>query len=202
MKLINTLLPLNLQFFAEEGTDSSDETQNTDSAQQNEHMIPKSRFDEVNQKYKELQTTVNKLASDKEEADRKAKEEAGEYKTLYESTNKEYGDFKSQFESLQGRNKELEGVINTLLDTKLQSVPEDYHELIPEHLTPEAKLAWIDKAEAKGLFGKVVQEPVGKQTNGSSGNQTITKEQFNSMDYFEKTKLFKDNPELYTKLRD
>ncbi|MGM0904257.1 MAG: hypothetical protein ACQEXB_24535 [Bacillota bacterium] len=179
------LLPLNLQLFAE-GADAtpSEATKNTDTngvqntqnsageasnqqTEQAQHMIPKSRFDEVNQKFKDVQTQLNELLSAKQEADRKAQEEQGKFQELYENTSKEYSDFKSKFESVDTRAKELEGVINGLLETKLEAIPQDYHDLIPGNLTPEQKLDWINKAETKGLFGKREQKPVGETTNPS-----------------------------------
>lgn len=175
------LLPMNLQFFAE-GADAapSEATLNTEhssdnhtqsaggeSKQQSDKFIPKSRFDEVNQRYKEVQAQLNEILDAKAAAEKQAQEEQGKFRELYENTAKEYGDFKSQFESVEGRAKELEGVINGLLETKLEAIPADYHDLIPGNLTPEAKLDWINKAEAKGLFGKKEQKPIGDTTNPS-----------------------------------
>lgn len=201
------LLRLDLQHFAEDKANSSDATVNTDDANPNgegtkqpaDHMIPKSRFDEVNQRSKELQEKLDALLADKLDAERKSQEEAGEYQKLYETTSKEFTEFKAQFESAESRNKSLEGVINGLLETKLLSIPDKFHDLIPDNLTPEAKLEWISKAETKGLFGKEPQQPIGEQTNGNE--QTgITKEQFQKMKYTERTKLFATNPDLYRQL--
>jgi DNA repair exonuclease SbcCD ATPase subunit len=176
------LLSLDLQKFAEEAnatsTDASLNTEaqasnnsageaSTQQTEQSQHMIPKSRFDEVNQKFKDVQTQLNELLSAKQEAEKKAQEEQGKFQELYENTSKEYSDFKSKFESVDTRAKELEGVITGLLETKLEAIPQDYHDLIPGNLTPEQKLDWINKAETKGLFGKREQKPVGETTNPS-----------------------------------
>ncbi|MBU5211065.1 hypothetical protein MHI39_20215 [Heyndrickxia sp. FSL K6-6286] len=151
-----------------ETNNPSDETKKTEEVTK-EHMIPKSRFDEVNQKYKDVQSQLDQLLTDKIAAETKAKEESGEYRELYERTTKEFGEFKSQFESVESRAKELESVVNTLLQTKLSGIPEEFHDLIPENLTPEAKLDWINKAETKGLFKESkVEQPVGGPTNPSN----------------------------------
>ncbi|WP_051188268.1 hypothetical protein [Brevibacillus thermoruber] len=123
----------------------SAETQNTETAapEQKEHMIPKSRFDEVNTKFKDLQAQYDKLLAEKQEADG--------YKSLHQQA--------------EERAKALEGVIAQMLEARLETIPEELHDLIPEGLTPEQKLAWIDRAERKGVFGAKVHKPVGGPTN-------------------------------------
>ncbi|MBT2714732.1 hypothetical protein [Bacillus sp. ISL-57] len=201
----NDLLNLDLQFFAEENAGSPDGAENTEeqAGTPNEAekavMIPKSRFDEINQKYKDAQAKLDEFQVEKQSADRRAKEESGEFKSLYETTSKEFSEFKAQFTSVEDRNKQLEGVINGLLETKLQAIPENFRDLIPENLTPELKLEWINKAETKGLFSKAPQQPVGEQTNGSE-KTAITKEQFKKMSYSERTNLYSTNPDLYKRL--
>jgi hypothetical protein len=135
--------------------------------QPTDHMIPKSRFDEVNQKFKDVQAKLDAILAEKQETERKAQEEQGKYQELYENTSKEFTQVKTQYESVETRAKELEGVINGLLETKLSTIPEDYHDLIPGNLTPEQKLDWINKAETKGLFGKREQKPIGEASNPS-----------------------------------
>jgi len=185
------LLPLNLQFFAEgEGestatdANSSEATVNTDNGvsnkdtsapaqpQQSEVMIPKHRFDEVNNKYKEVKAQLDAILAQQAEAERKAQEEQGKFKELYEQTTNELTSFKSKFEQIEARAKQLESVIQSLLETKLSAIDEQYHDLIPDNLSPEEKLAWIDKAEQKGLFKKKGQTPIGEGTNPSQA-QTI-----------------------------
>lgn len=177
----NHLLPLNLQFFADGANAApSEATLNTDSSSDNntqsaggeskaqsEHMIPKSRFDEINSNYKTVKAQLDQILAEKAAAEKEAQEKQGKFQELYENTSKEYGDFKAKYESVEGRAKELETVINGLLETKLEAIPQDYHDLIPSNLTPESKLDWINKAEAKGLFGKKEQKPIGDTTNPS-----------------------------------
>lgn len=47
----------------------------------------------------------------------------------------------------------LEAVIKTMVDSKIESIPEEYKGLIPEG-NPEAQLAWLTKATETGLFNK------------------------------------------------
>lgn len=180
-------LRLNLQHFAEEGTNNegtnanpSDATKNTNEgvnhtnnsapAQQStntEHMIPKSRFDEVNSKFKEVQAQLDQLLAAKAEDEKRSQEEQGKFKELYEGTNNELSSIKTKYEQTETRAKELESVINGLLETRLANIDEQFHDLIPSNLTSEQKLEWINKAEQKGLFGKKAQAPVGEGTNPS-----------------------------------
>jgi seryl-tRNA synthetase len=175
-------LKLNLQFFAEESqsAESSAETKNTgkDSA---DHMIPKTRFDEVNQRYKEVQSKLDELLAERAAADKKSQEEQGKYQELYEQTSRESTDYKSKFEQFESRTKELEGVINTLLETKLTTIDESFHDLIPDNLTAEQKLSWIDKASTKGLFAatKESEKSLGEQTNPSA-RQSVNMDSLNS----------------------
>ena len=157
--------------FAEEttpaGTDqtSSDGTKNTDNKDGQdktntaEHMIPKSRFDEVNQKFKDLQSKLEEFTNEKskaeterQKAEKKAKEEQGKYEELYKTTNDELGKFKDDHKNSSQRVTQLETVINAMLETRLANVPEDFRDLVPANLNPEAKLEWLTAAESKGLF--------------------------------------------------
>lgn len=179
------LLSLDLQRHAEEGnaasTDASLNTEAQATAPNNSageeskptsHMIPKSRFDEVNQRFKDVQSQLDQLLAEKAAAEKQAQEEQGKFQELYETTSKEFTQVKTQYESVETRAKELEGVINGLLETKLTAIPEDFHDLIPGNLTPEQKLDWISKAETKGLFGKKEQKPIGETSNPSHAQAT------------------------------
>ncbi|MDR7207589.1 hypothetical protein [Priestia megaterium] len=134
-------------------------------------MIPKSRFDEINSKYKEMLAKIEAFESadlkrQEEEAARELerKKEQGKFEELYQSSQKELEAFK-KYES---RTQELESVINGMVETKLKSIPEDMVDLIPANLSAEQTLAWLDKAESKGLFGKPEPKEVGKPSNKSN----------------------------------
>lgn len=170
--MLKDLLKLNLQFFSEEdnNTPPSDEMKNTvNEGVEDEKgiMIPKTRFDEVNNKFKDMQSQLNALLNEKQEAEQKQKEESGQFQELYESQKTEFDTVKQTVTQLETRNQELEAVVNTILEGKLKSVPEDFHDLIPQNLTTEGKLDWIVKAEEKGLFTSN-QQPVGGITNTPS----------------------------------
>jgi len=144
-------------------------------------MIPKSRFDEVNGNYKSIKEELDALKDTQSKAQIEADKQAlidaeakGEFESLYTEA-------KGQLESLStdsvakvGRIEALEGVINGLLETKLESIDKSFHDLIPESMTAEQKLAWVNSAESKGLFGSTSteKEALGTKTNGN-GTQVV-----------------------------
>lgn len=152
-----------------------------------ENMIPKSRFDEINSKYKEMADKVAefeamqaKVKADAEAKELEAKKEQGKFEELYKATQQELESYKA-FES---RTTELETLINGMVETKLQSVPKDMVDLIPTNLTVEAKLDWLNKAEAKGLFGVAKPEPkeIGKPANKSTDSPKVGAEKLSALD--------------------
>ncbi|MDT0149988.1 hypothetical protein Q9R38_25955 [Priestia aryabhattai] len=169
---------LNLQFFSadtgsEGGASSTEDTKQADTKQDtksDENMIPKSRFDEINSKYKEMQSKFDEMAKASQQAEEqrqaKEKEEAekrGEFEKLYREKASEV----DNLITFKERTESLEGVINGLVETELQAIPEEFHDLIPENLNSEQKLSWINKAKSKGMFKVAEQEDVsiGKRTN-------------------------------------
>lgn len=143
-------------------------------------MIPKSRFDEVNENYKSIKAELDALKESKSQAEKEAEEQArkdaeskGEYESLYNESKVQLEAVTKENDSNKDRVASLEKVINGLLETKLESIDKSYHDLIPDSLTSEEKLAWVDSAESKGLFGNKTNanEPVGKKTNGNGSHE-------------------------------
>lgn len=102
-----------------------------------------SKQEEVqDQKIAELETVKKEL----EEANRKVAEIEGLNTTIETLRNEA-----SQKDTVI---KEYEDLINKMVETKMEQVPEDYKDLIPDNLDLKGKLSWLEKAEAKGLFTK------------------------------------------------
>src|SRR5690625_2337570 len=159
------LLPLNLQFFAADpGGDPQDppaDPEPKEPPNNNEPhadpkpkdpMIPKTRFDEVNERAKLAEAELQKLRDAEAERVRLAKEKQGEYETLYQEAEGKAKEFETNYTTAKERADRLEGVMTNMLNAKLETVPEEYHDLIPENLSSEEKLEWVTKAEAKGLL--------------------------------------------------
>jgi dsDNA-specific endonuclease/ATPase MutS2 len=152
---------------------------------QQDAMIPKTRFDEINEKYKEMAEKVSAFekAQEQAKADAEAKEleakkEQGKFEELYQTTQKELETYK-QYEN---RSKELEGLITNMVEEKLKSVPEEMHDLVPSNLTAEQTLDWLSKAESKGLFGTKEAKEIGKPSNQSNEKPKVDKANLSPLD--------------------
>lgn len=153
----------------QDNSQPSDGKKNTDNKKADKDkdiMIPKSRFDEVNNAYKGLKAKLAELEEANKKKEQEEAEKRGEFESLYNQTKSDLEKVTQNYKTAQERVEVLEGVINELLEAKLENIDEKYHDLIPENLTPEQKLAWVVKAEKKGLFGNTNAEiPLGKPTN-------------------------------------
>jgi len=148
-------------------------------------MIPKSRFDEVNNKMKAMEQQIaefNRLQQEAAQAEEakalEAKKEQGKFQELYENANKELETFKTY----ESRAKELETLIGGMVEQKLTTVPKDMHDLIPSNLTPEATLDWLSKAESKGLFGKPEVKEIGEPSNRQQQEPKVDKAKMSALD--------------------
>ena len=83
--------------------------------------------------------------------------------------NSTVSNMKAEIESKDNVIKEYEELLQNLFDTKMQQIPDQYKDLVPDNLDLKQKLSWLEKAEAKGLFDKKEKLPpaveVGKPMN-------------------------------------
>jgi chromosome segregation ATPase len=128
-----------------------------------EIMIPKNRFDEVNGKYKELSTQMKEMQDAKLEMERQLAE-------MKEASEKTTSSITETTSKLEGQVKQYETLMGEMVTQKLADVPEDMQDLIPDGLSTEQKLSWLNKAEAKGLFKKEEKPKptIGQPLNHSS----------------------------------
>lgn len=112
-----------------------------------EVMIPKDRFDEVNKKQKELSKQVKEMEEAKAAM-------AAQLEEMKKSSEETQASILETTKKLEGQVNQYETVMTELVTTKLSAIPEDMRDLIPDGLSTEQKLAWINKAESKGLFKK------------------------------------------------
>jgi len=95
------LLPLNLQFFAEENEQVDEkpaEAQKTDTNEV-DNKIPYDRFKQKVDEANELKRKLAELESAKQEAERKKLEEQNEFKSLYEQTKDELDRIRKEAET-------------------------------------------------------------------------------------------------------
>jgi hypothetical protein len=174
-------LPLNLQYFAEGDPEpaGAGEPNNKGGAEPN-NPIPYDRFKKVNDEKNDLKEKYEALIKQQQDDDLQKKQEQGQFEELYKTASSELETFKQQFQSADEKIKEYEGVINGLLTSKLELIPEEFHELIPDNLSTQQKLDWINKAEEKKLFTKK-NSPLGNATNFNQ-SQNIDVSKMNSLE--------------------
>lgn len=61
---------------------------------------------------------------------------------------------KLEMDSKDALINEYEGLLQNLITTKMEQIPEQYKDLVPDNMDLKQKLSWLEKAEAKGLFNK------------------------------------------------
>ncbi|PGZ29492.1 hypothetical protein COE50_22015 [Bacillus anthracis] len=156
----------NLQYFAGEGEGGTGEGGGEASkTTQNEHMIPKSRFDEVNTELKDLKAQLESFTKAKAKDEKAKAEKLGEFEQLYRTADEQVKELSTKHETASQRVTALEGILGGMLETKMSAIPEEFHELIPEGMSLEQKLSWLDKAQAKGMFKKADDVVIGEATS-------------------------------------
>ena len=110
------------------------------------------------EKQNEEDKEVEEKANPEEEEETETKDNTDE---LLSQKDKEITDLKTEVEGLksvvaekEGLLKEFEEIISGIVNKKMEELPNDYRDLIPDNLDVKQKLSWLDKAEAKGLFNK------------------------------------------------
>lgn len=113
---------------------SSAGTQNT------EHMIPKSRFDEVNNALNELKVQLQQQQADATLREQERLKEEGRWKELAETRGTEL----AQVKPFQERATLLEKRMADANKARIERVPEDLRALIPTKLSTEDLADWLD----------------------------------------------------------
>lgn len=143
-----------------------------------EQTIPKHRFDEVYSQMKALKEQVETFQAERATKEKEELEATNQFKALYEQTSAELEALKAKTGTYENSVNTYEATINSMVDTKLSTVPEQYRALVPANLSPVEKLDWINKAETTGLFGAkptVVETPIGQPTPAEPQTVDYTK---------------------------
>lgn len=138
-----------------------------------EHLIPKARMDEVLQKNKELKDRLDAIEKAQKEAEEKRLTEANNFKELYEKQ-------KVELEGLKPRAavaEESEKVLQSVLESQINEIPEHFRTLVPEGLSTNQKLSWISQNKPLLMKEKGFDIGAGKQGGGSPDTSTLTAEE-------------------------
>lgn len=150
MTVSKFMFPMNLQFFAEETEIHEDVKEPVDepvvepeneptepkveeSADQEQPSVPNGGYAELQAKFEELAAQVEAMkAIEKAEEDVEEVEPVVEVKTDPEQEKKL---------------AEYESVLTSVVNQKLETIPDNIKALMPENLSVSAQLQWIEKAE-------------------------------------------------------
>jgi len=111
-----------------------------DAAQNTEHMVPKSRFDEVNERMKKAEDALAQLRKQQEEAETARLTEEGKFKDLYEQA-------KQEAESLRQDAERAGQLLQAIADgnqRRIDQLPDEMKKLVPEYDDPAKTQAWLD----------------------------------------------------------
>ena len=131
-----------------------------------EHMIPKSRFDEVNNQLREIQKQLKKEQKEKATAVEKQLEEQGKYKELYEDRGTQLAEAQQKAERVDS----LDETVKALLKAQIDSLPELAQKLVPSEMSDQQQLNWI--AEKRSLLSKPSAPDIGAHTLGGENGST------------------------------
>lgn len=95
---------------------------------------------------KEAEVDVEALKNELAEANKKVQE--------VDSLNTTITTMKKESDAKDVVIKEYEDLVGKLIETKMEHIPAEFKELIPDNLDLKQKLNWLEKAEVKGLFTK------------------------------------------------
>jgi hypothetical protein len=112
-------------------------------------MIPKSRFDEVNERMRKAEEALAKFRQDTEAAEAERLKKQGEWQQIAENERKR-AEALAQF---QARAESLEKMLTDSNKLRIERVPETMRTLIPVDYPPERLSAWLD-SNWERLIGK------------------------------------------------
>lgn len=145
-------------------------TENTDLPAQ-EHMIPKSRFDEVNTALKQLQDWKAKQEAEARKAADKAAADKGEWERLAKEREAERNALASQHETAQARAEALSTAMEAQIKARVRALPEELRDMIPVDADVLTRYELVGKAEiaAAKLAPAQPRQPHGTPPGGRLG---------------------------------
>jgi phage I-like protein len=137
------------------------------SATPDEHMIPKSRFDEINTERQQLAARLAQIEAERNAETEKRLEEQNRWKELAESRATELAQAKAEAAKVG----EYETTLAALLEKQVADIPEDKRALIPTYGTTQQRLEWI--ANNRALLAAPQPFAIGAGKQGAQSNENI-----------------------------
>jgi hypothetical protein len=157
-------------------------------AKPSEHMIPKSRLDEVIAEREDARKETAKLKTEQETAKQDALKEQGKWKELAEERATKLADA----EVKAGMVEAYEKTLKETLAAQLAELAPEVQALVPEELSTPQKLSWL--AKNKATLQKPMAMDIGSGKRGGGNKETkveLTPEQL------QVAKTFGYTPEEY-----
>lgn len=170
----------------EEQESSSAETENTDI------MIPKTRFDEVNNRLKSLEKERENERKAARKAEEKRLAEQEDWKTLHEQAAQRLAEIEPKAEFAEKAEEALQNYLKAEIDT----LPEQYRDIVPDDLSTIGKLNWLAKNKAKFMKASPVDLGAGKRGVEGGGDVELTAEEMATAEKFGM------KPEEYAKFKE
>lgn len=138
-----------------------------------EHMVPKSRLDELIAKLDAANKKADALEKAQQDAEKKRLEEANQYKELYEKTQAELTNLKPKAEQLD----DYEATLKKVLDAEIATLPEEFQDVVPESLSTKEKLDWLAKNKSKFTKAEPFDIGAGKRGTKPDKSNELTAEE-------------------------
>jgi seryl-tRNA synthetase len=135
----------------------------------NEPMIPKSRFDEINQRAKEAEARLLALETERKAENEKRLEEQERWKELAEERAAKL----AEAERKAAKADEYETEMKSYVEESLAKIPDDLKSLVPDG-SPEQQFKWL-----KRNFEKLVKPVPPSTAAGTRGAGGTGQEQLN-----------------------
>ena len=120
----------------------------TEKTGKREALIPRDRFDDVNEKRKAAEAEVEKLKAEQKAETDKRLEKQEEWKELAEKRGEELLELKDS----DAKVVSMEKTLDSMLEAEIEKLPEDMRKMVPEKLSTQGKLDWL--AENGDLLSK------------------------------------------------
>lgn len=143
------------------------EAQTTETAVQ---MIPKNRFDEVNEQLKALKAEREKFANEQEAAERKRLEETAQFKELYQQTLSKHDQTAAELEQLRTANADATAALEALWESKKHILPA-YALALANEFPLTKRLSWL--AENEKEFTRPTQGTPQHTTPNGTGKSKL-----------------------------
>ena len=134
-------------------------------AETTEHMIPKSRMDELNTRMKAAEAEAARLRVEAQTQRDSELTEQKRYQELAESRGVELEAANAKATKVDA----LEAVLQQTIDARIEDIPENLRDLVPSHGTAQERLAWLNENAAKLTMPQAPDLDGGKGGKGGTG---------------------------------